>query len=327
MLTRRLGQTELEISRLGFGGWSAGGPAARYSGTAERDVEAVASMVHAVDHGVNWFDTSPLYGAGHSERLVGQALRKVGRGRAFVFTKCGRRRESDAGSYRSDLRPATIRADCEASLRRLGVDCIDVLQFHWPDFDTGVPIEESWGELLRLVDEGNVRVPGVCNFDIELLERCEAIGHVGSLQTPLSLIKRHSTGGLLDWCAAHSTGVVAYSPMQVGLLTDTFSAAAVAAFDAADWRREDAEFLPPRLNRNLALRDALKPIAARHDTSVAAIAVAWVLSWPQVSAAIVGARTRAQIGGWIGAAAVELSTTDLDEIAEVIRRTKAGSDA
>jgi aryl-alcohol dehydrogenase-like predicted oxidoreductase len=282
-------------------------------------------MLHAIERGVNWVDTAPVYGNGHSEELVGQALKLVRGRRPLVFTKCGRRWDGPHHASRSDLRPDAIRADCEASLRRLGIDVIDVLQFHWPDKDTGVPVEESWGELRRLVDEGKVRAAGVCNFDQDLLARCEAVGHVDSLQTPLSVIARDSAGGLLLWCAAHNTAVIVYSPMQVGLLTDTFTAGHGASYAADDWRPTHPEFQAPKLERNLALRDALRPIAVAHSTTVAAIAVAWTLAWPQVTGAIVGARTEDQVDGWIDGATTELTRSDLETIAAALVATEAGS--
>jgi aryl-alcohol dehydrogenase-like predicted oxidoreductase len=282
-------------------------------------------MLHAFELGVNWVDTAPVYGNGHSEELVGRAVRKVRGERPLVFTKCGRYWDGPNALSRSDLRPASIRSGCEASLRRLGVEAIDLMQFHWPDHETDVPIEESWGELLRLVEAGKIRAAGVCNFDQALLDRCEAVGHVTSLQTPLSLIARSSGAGLLQWCAAHDTGVIAYSPMQIGLLTDSFSADQVDGFAPDDWRRRDPEFLPPNLERNVALRDALRPIALAHSTTVAAVAVSWTLSWPEVIGAIVGARTPEQVDGWIAGAAMRLTGADLDLIAAAVIESGAGS--
>ena len=313
------------ISRVGFGAWSIGGPGWAYTGTAERDAQSIAAILHAFDRGVNWVDTAPVYGHGHSEELVGQALKLFGGRRPLVFTKCGRRWDGSDLPPRSDLRPDAIRTDCEASLQRLGVDVIDLLQFHWPDKDTGVPVEESWGELLRLVTEGKVRAAGVCNFDEQLLERCEAVGHVDSFQTPLSLIARDSADRLLPWCAAHGTAVIVYSPMQVGMLTDSFSARHIERFDHDDWRRRHPEFQPPKLERNLALRDALRQIAETHSTTVAAIAVAWTLAWPQVTGAIVGGRTAEQVDGWIDGPTITLNEGDLDAILTALVATGAGS--
>ncbi|HYM66405.1 MAG TPA: aldo/keto reductase [Patescibacteria group bacterium] len=321
---RPLGRRGLSITRLGFGAWSIGGPGLEYHGTAQRDAESVRAMLHAFERGVGWIDTAPIYGNGHSEDLVGRALKAVRGDRPLVFTKCGRLWDSPESAPRSDLRPSAIRSGCEASLRRLGVDAIDLLQFHWPDRDTDVPVEESWGEMMRLIDEGKIRSAGVCNFDRPLLERCEAVGHVDCLQTPLSLIVRDSAGGLIQWCAEHRVGVIVYSPMQVGLLTDTFSVGSVAGFEPDDWRRNDPEFRSPRLERNLALRDALRPIAEAHSSTVAAIAVAWTLAWSQVTGAIVGARTPDQVEGWIGAGAVHLSRAELEAVAEALVSTGAG---
>ena len=214
--------------------------------------------------------------------------------------------------------------ECEASLRRLGIERIDLYQFHWPD-ETGTPVEDSWAEMLRLIEEGKVRFGGVSNFDVKLLERCEAIGHVNSLQPPFSLIHREVAATEIPWCEAHRTGVICYSPMQSGLLTDTFSAERLSKMAEDDWRRRSPEFNSPNLQHNLALRDALQPIAKRHGTSVSSVAVAWTLSWPGVTAAIVGARSPQQINGWIDAGNLTLTRGDLDEIAVAIKRTGAGS--
>ncbi len=303
---------------MGGVGWS-------YTGTPDRDERSLGALRRALDGGVTWVDTGPTYGRGHSEELIGRLCRERGAARPMVFTKCGRRWDApDARPY-SDLRPASIRADCEASLRRLGIDAIDLLQIHWPGDLNGTEIEESWGAMLRLVEEGKIRAAGVCNFDTALLARCEVVGHVASLQTPISLIVRDATGGLLDLCATHGIAVLAYSPMQVGLLTDLFSAESLAALDVEDWRRTHPEFTSPRLERNLALRDALRPIAREHSTTTGAIAIAWVLSRPAVTGAIVGASSAEQVEGWIGADDVRLSQRDHERIAEAVRASGAGS--
>jgi aryl-alcohol dehydrogenase-like predicted oxidoreductase len=221
------------------------------------------------------------------------------------------------------LTPDSIRRECEASLRRLGVERIDLYQFHWPD-QTGVRVEDSWATMVELVREGKVRAIGVSNFDVHQLARCEQIRHVDSLQPPFSLINRAAATGEIPWCASHGTGVICYSPMASGLLTDTFTAERTAAFAADDWRRLSPEFHGAALTRNLALRDALRPIAKRHDSSVSAIATAWTLAWPGVTGAIVGARTPTQVDGWIGAASISLTPQDLNEIADAIERTGAG---
>jgi aryl-alcohol dehydrogenase-like predicted oxidoreductase len=225
---------------------------------------------------------------------------------------------------RQVLRPESIRRECEASLHRLGVERIDLYQFHWPD-EAGTPVEDSWAEMVRLVDEGKVRAIGVSNFDIPLLERCEALRHVDSLQPPFSLIRRKAAEREIPWCAAHETGIIVYSPMQSGLLTERFSEERVKALPEEDWRRRSSDFIQPRLRRNLALRDALRPVAERHGTNVAGIAIAWTLAWTGVTGAIVGARTPEQVDGWIEAGSIELTPTDLDEIAKIVGETAAGS--
>jgi aryl-alcohol dehydrogenase-like predicted oxidoreductase len=284
-------------------------------------------MRHALKLGVNWIDTAAVYGLGHSEKVVGRLLRELSPSdRPLIFTKGGLIwNEADPmAAAETNLRPASIRRECEASLRRLGVERIDLYQFHWPDQGTGTPIEDSWGEMQRLVEEGKVRFGGVSNFTPDLLERCERWAHVASLQPPFSLIRRNAAADVLPWCAEHGTGVIVYSPMQRGILTDSFSAARVAAMADDDWRKGSDEFQSPKLEQGLALRDALRPVAVRHGTTVAAVAVAWTLVWPGVSGAIVGARNAAQVDGWIGAGRLVLTEQDLDEIAAAVERTGAG---
>jgi aryl-alcohol dehydrogenase-like predicted oxidoreductase len=323
---RPLGTTGIEITPVGFGSWAAGGGGWAFGWGPQDDGETIAAIRHALDRGVNWIDTAGVYGLGHSEEVVARALRDLPSGdRPYVFTKGGLdwNVADRLAAPREDLRPATIRRHCEDSLRRLGVERLDLFQFHWPD-RTGTPIEDSWAEMLRLVDEGKVRAAGVSNFDVALLARCEAMRHVDTLQPPFSLVRRQVASAEIPWCREHHTGVIVYSPMQAGLLTDGFSAERLAKLDAGDWRRRSADFQPPALERNLALRDALRPLAERHGVSVAAVAVAWTLAWPGVTGAIVGARSPAQVDGWIAAASLELSSGDLDEIARAVLGTRAG---
>jgi aryl-alcohol dehydrogenase-like predicted oxidoreductase len=277
--------------------------------------------------GINWIDTAAVYGLGHSEEVVGRLLRELPPSqRPLVFTKCGLTWDANNPMEMAKriLKPESIRRECEASLKRLGVERIDLYQFHWPD-ESGTPIEDSWGTMVKLIAEGKIRASGVSNFSVELLERCEAIRHVDSLQPIFSLISRKTAEKLLPWCKSHNTGVICYSPMQSGILTDGFSAERVAKMASDDWRRRGPEFQEPALSRNLALRDALRPIAARHGASVSSVAIAWTLAWPGLSGAIVGARTPAQVDGWIQAATLQLTQDDLAEIAAVIARTQAGA--
>ena len=324
---RQLGRGGPAITHVGFGAWAIGGGGYAFGWGSQDDNASISAIHHAIELGVNWIDTAAIYGLGRSEEVVGQAVAALPTPeRPLVFTKCGMvwAPEQPTAFPRRLLAPESIRRECEASLARLGVEVIDLYQFHWPD-DTGVPVEESWGAMLRLREEGKVRWCGVSNFDAALLERCERVGHVDSLQPRFSLIDRGAAAELLPWCKVHGTGVIAYSPMQSGLLTDSFSAERVAAMDADDWRLESSDFTSPRLERNLALRDALRPVAARHGVPVAAVAVAWVLSFDGLTGAIVGARSPAQVEGWFPATRLTLTAADLEEIAAAVGRTGAGS--
>jgi aryl-alcohol dehydrogenase-like predicted oxidoreductase len=324
---RLLGSSGLEITTVGFGAWAIGGGGWSFGWGPQDDKASADTMRHAIELGINWIDTAAVYGLGHSEEVVGRFLRSLPVSeRPYIFTKCGLvgDERNPMEEPKRDLRLKSIRAECEASLRRLGIERIDLYQFHWPD-ETGTPVEDSWGEMLRLIEEGKVRLGGVSNFDVSLLERCAAIGHVDSLQPPFSLIHRDAAAHEIPWCEAHKTGVICYSPMQSGVLTDRFSAERVARMAKDDWRRRSPEFNSPKLERNLALRDALRPIAKRHGTSVSAVAIAWVLSWPGVTAAIVGARSPEQVDGWIDAANLELTPADINDVTRAIKRTGAGT--
>jgi aryl-alcohol dehydrogenase-like predicted oxidoreductase len=325
--TRRLGRTDMAITRVGFGAWAIGGGGWAFAWGAQDDGESVAAIRHAVSRGVNWIDTAAVYGLGHSEEVVRQALADIPqRERPYVFTKCGL--VWDPANPKTPARrvgdPARIRRDVEASLKRLGVERIDLYQMHWPAED-GTPLQDYWGALLDLRKEGKVRAVGLSNHNAAQLEAAESLGHVDSLQPPFSAIRRGVAVAELPWCHAHETGVIVYSPMQSGLLTGRFTLARAQALPGDDWRSRSPEYSGDNLPRNLTLADSLKPIAARHQTSVAAVAVAWTLAWPGVTGAIVGARSPAQVDGWIDAARLELTREDLGEIAAAIATSGAGS--
>jgi aryl-alcohol dehydrogenase-like predicted oxidoreductase len=325
--SRKLGTTGPEITRVGFGAWAIGGGGWSFGWGPQNEIAALDAMKHAVRSGIGWIDTAAVYGLGHSEELVGRVLRDLPKSeRPLVFTKCGLRwdKRNPMAAPQRNLQPLSIRQECEASLRRLGVDRIDLYQFHWPD-ETGTPVEDSWGEMARLVDEGKVRWAGVSNFSVELLERCESVRHVDSLQPPFSLIRRDLAARELGWCRAHGTGVIVYSPMQSGLLTEKWTRDRIDALAADDWRRNSLEFQQPAVDRNLVLRDALVPIAERHGVTTGAVAVAWTLSWSGVTGAIVGARYRDQVDDWITAASHELTDRDLREIEVAIQNSGAGT--
>lgn len=326
MPARRLGRDGPAISVLGLGAWAIGGGGWSFCWGPQDDEQSLATMRHALDAGITWIDTAAVYGHGHSEEVVGRFLAGLADAdRPLVFTKGGLVWDP-ADPMRMPARdssPEVIRSQCEESLRRLGVDRIDLYQFHWPD-ETGVPVEESWGVMAGLIDDGLVRWGGVSNYGVELLERCEPVRHVDSVQPHLSLVERDSAADVVPWARDHGAGVICYSPMESGQLTDTFSRRRRDGLAADDWRRRVPPFADESLTRNLALRDALRPVAARHDTTTAAVAVAWVLAWQGVTGAIVGARRPEQIDGWIDAARLELTASDLDEIAAAIEATGAG---
>jgi aryl-alcohol dehydrogenase-like predicted oxidoreductase len=323
--TRPLGKTGMDITRVGFGAWAAGGGGWAYSWGPQDDEESVAAIRHAVESGINWVDTAAIYGLGHSEEVVAAALDGIpGADRPYIFTKCGLVWD-DNNPYLQARRMGTapsIRAGVEASLRRLRVETIDLCQMHWPAED-GSGIEDYWGALLQLKHEGKIRAAGLSNHGVARLEEAETLGHVETLQPPFSAIKRQMAPEIA-WCVAHSTGVIVYSPMQAGLLSGSFTSARVAQLHQDDWRAGNPEFQGERLARNLALADALRPIAAGRNTTVAAVAVAWALSWPGVTGAIVGARSPAQVDGWLPAAELELSESERAGIAEAIQTTGAG---
>ena len=264
--TRRLGSRGPQITELGFGAWAIGGGDWAYGWGPQDDADSVAAIHRALERGAGWIDTAAVYGLGHSEEVVARALRGMA-DRPLVFTKCGMvwQDQSD-GVPRPNLRPDEILRECEDSLRRLGVERIDLYQFHWPDTMTGTPVEESWGVMADLVQQGKVRWAGVSNFDVVLLERCEPILHVDSLQPPFNAVQREAGGDVIPWCHANGTGVIVYSPMMSGLLTQRFSAERVASLDPSDWRHGmPGVFAEPALSRNLSLRDALAPIAETDD--------------------------------------------------------------
>ena len=296
---RALGSSGIEITTVGFGAWAIGGGGWTFGWGPQDDEASLSAMRRALELGVNWIDTAAVYGLGHSEEVVGRLLHSLPAAeRPLIFTKCGLvwDEKDRMAPPQTTLRPESIRAECEASLRRLGVERIDLYQFHWPD-QTRTPVEDSWAEMGKLIEQGKVRLGGVSNFSVELLERCEARRHVDSLQPPFSLIRREAAEREIPWCAKHKTRVICYSPLQSGLLTEGFTAERVSRLADDDWRRRAAEYQQPKLERNLALRDALVPIAKRHNASVSSVAIAWVLAWPGVSGAIVG---RARHGRWTG---------------------------
>ena len=310
MRTRKLGFTDLHLTTVGMGTWAIGGEW-KWGWGPQDDAESIAAIRRALDLGINWIDTAAAYGLGHSEEVVGKAIAGR-RDEVIVATKCGTRwDESSRQPFRS-LRAESVRREAEASLHRLNVDVIDLYQIHWPDPDEEV--EEGWGVIADLVKEGKVRYGGVSNFSVAQLKRAQPIHAVASLQPPYSMLRRGVEDELLSYCAANDIGVVAYSPMQAGLLTGKFSRERVASLADTDWRKRNPLFNEPQLSANLVLVERLRPIAGRNGITPAQLAIAWVLRRPEVTAAIVGGRRPAQVEEVAPAGDVELPAEDLAEI-------------
>lgn len=324
---RRLGRTDMQITPVGLGAWAIGGGDWAVGWGAQDDSKSIAAIRHAVERGINWIDTAAIYGLGHSEEVVRAALKDIPQSeRPLIFTKCGLRWDENnhMAPPQNVGKPESIRAECEASLKRLGVDRIDLYQMHWPARD-GTPIADYWGALLDLKKEGKVRAVGLSNHNAAQLEAAEKVGHVDTLQPPFSAIRREFAANELPWCVAHDTGVIVYSPMQSGLLTGTFTEERAKKLPANDWRSRNAEFTGDKLKANLALAATMKAVGERHGSDAASAAIAWTLAWPGVSGAIVGARSAEQVDGWIDAARLNLTQADLKEIAATIEKTGAGS--
>ena len=287
MQTRQLGKNGPQLSAIGFGAWAIGGPWQFGWGKVD-DSESVNAIHAAIDNGINWIDTAAVYGFGHSEEVVGKALKGM-KEKVFVATKCGLVNDG-RGSVINNLQPESIRKEIEASLRRLGTDCIDLYQIHKPD--PNVPIEISWEVMLRLKEEGKVKYVGVSNYDSFMMGKCIETAYVQSLQPPYSLIKREVDENILPYCAKNEIGVVVYSPMQAGLLSGTFDMQKVAE---DDWRRNNPYFSEPKLSSALSLVEKFIPIAAKQNKTVGQLAIAWTLKNPAVTSAIVGARNAEQV--------------------------------
>jgi aryl-alcohol dehydrogenase-like predicted oxidoreductase len=310
MKTKQLGNSDLFITPVGFGAWAIGGGGWEFAWGAQDDSDSISAIHEALDAGVNWIDTAAVYGLGHSEEIVARAL-GYRNNRPYVFTKCSmvwdERREI---GHR--LKADSIRRECEASLRRLRVEAIDLYQIHWPDPDED--IEEGWATLAALQKEGKVRHIGVSNFNVEQMKRAQAIAPITSLQPRYSLLHREVEAEILPFCARENIGVIAYSPMASGLLTGAMTRERIAVLPADDWRKRHPDFQEPQLSRNLRLVSLLRAIGKRRGYTPAEVAVAWVLHNPAVTGAIVGARRPGQVRGVVGAAELRLSPREMAEI-------------
>jgi aryl-alcohol dehydrogenase-like predicted oxidoreductase len=310
--TAPLGSTGMRITRIGFGAWAIGGGGWEFGWGPQEDAESVGAIERALELGVNWIDTAAAYGFGHSEEVVGRALARIGAdARPYVFTKCSLLEGPDRRVVHSLKRDSVLR-EAEASVKRLGGEPIDLYQIHWPN--PVDDIEEGWAALAELKEQGLVRHIGVSNFHPEQLNRIRRVAPVETLQPPYSLVERSVEAEILPYAEAADIGVIVYSPMGSGLLTGAMTRERIAGLAEDDWRKHDARFNEPQLTQHLALVDRLGSVAARHDTSPGAVAVAWTLRNPAVDGAIVGFRRAAQVDPLIAAADLELDYADVQEI-------------
>lgn len=317
METRRLGNSDLDITRIGFGAWAIGGSDTGWAWAwgKQEDEASMASIRHAIERGMNWIDTAAIYGLGHSEEVVGRTVGAMSQ-KPYIFTKSSQRwHEGTSDTYES-LRYDSIIEECELSLRRLNVEVIDLYQIHWPHPEH--EIEDGWRAMAELQRQGKVRWIGVSNFSVEQMRRAQAIAPITSLQPPYSLLRRDVETDILPFCLEHNIGVINYSPMQTGLLSGKMTRERAENLPDDDWRSRDDNFREPRLSRNLAVQDKLAEIGARHGRTAGEVAIAWTLTHPAVTGAIVGARSPEQVDGIIGAGDFSLAADELTEIDQFV---------
>jgi len=313
MQTRKLGNSDLPITRVGYGAWAIGGSGWQFAWGSQDDSESIAAIHRALELGVNWIDTAAVYGLGHSEEVVGRALKEWHGPRPYVFTKCGLRGDA-TGEVQKVLSGNSIRGEVEGSLRRLSVDLIDLYQIHWPPDPDSAALEEGWSTLVDLKREGKVRWIGASNFNVQQLQRAQAIAPVTSLQPQYSVVHREIDDEILPYCLREGIGVIVYSPMASGLLTGAMTRERAARLPKDDWRRGHPDFTEPNLSHHLALVEHMREIANRHKRSVGEVAIAWTLRHPAVSGAIVGARNAHQAEGVMRAGELHLTEDEVNEI-------------
>jgi len=313
MNLRKLGNSDLQLTPVGFGAWAIGGSGWEFAWGQQEDADSVAAILRALELGVSWIDTAAVYGTGHSEEIVGQALKQWKGRRPYVFTKCVLRWEENRKVYQ-DHSAASIRKECEDSLLRLQTDVIDLYQMHWPPRDNGPGLEEAWGAMNDLKKEGKVRWVGVSNFDVEQMRRAARIAPITSDQPPYSILRRAIEAEILPYCEKNGIGVISYAPMASGLLTGAMNRARAAALHPDDFRSRNLEFKEPRLSRNIELVERLRKVGARHGRGPGEVAIAWVLRHPAITGAIVGARNAKQAEGVMRAGELKLSQEQITEI-------------
>ena len=313
MELRKLGNSDLLLSPVGFGAWAIGGSGWEFGWGQQEDSDSVAAILRALELGVNWIDTAAVYGTGHSEEIVAQALKQWKGERPYVFTKCVLRWDEKRKVYQ-DHSAASIRKECEDSLRRLQTDVLDLYQMHWPPRDNGPGLEEAWEAMNSLKKEGKVRWAGVSNFDVAQIKRAAKIAAVTSDQPPYSIIRRAIETEILPYCEKNGIGVISYAPMASGLLTGAMTRERAAALPADDFRSRNPEFKEPRLSKNIELVERMRTVGARHGRGPGEVAIAWVLRHPVITGAIVGARNAKQADGVMRAGELKLSQEEIAEI-------------
>jgi len=313
MQMRKLGNSDLHVTPVGYGAWAIGGSGWQFAWGSQNDKDSMAAIHRSLELGVNWIDTAAVYGLGHSEEVVARALKDWHGSKPYIFTKCGLRWDGK-GEVQKVLSADSIRGEVENSLRRLSVDAIDLYQIHWPPDPDSAALEEGWSTLANLKREGKVRWIGVSNFNVQQLRRAQAIAPVTSLQPRYSLVHREIEDEILPYCLSEGIGVIVYSPMASGLLTGAMTRERAARLSQDDWRRGHPDFTEPNLSHNLALVECLREIANRHNRFVGEVAIAWALRHPAVTGAIVGARNARQAEEVMRAGELRLSDEEVNEI-------------
>jgi len=316
MKTRKLGYSDLNLTTIGIGTWAMGGGDWKFGWGPQDDQDSVTAIHAGLEQGINWIDTAPIYGHGHSERIVGNAIKGI-RDSVIIATKCGRVWEGDSREIGKSLKAESIKKEVENSLQRLGIETIDLYQIHWPQPDE--EIEEGWGTIADLIKEGKIRYAGVSNFDLNQLKRAQAIHPIASLQPPYNMFRREIEENVIDYCRANDIGIIAYSPMQAGLLTGKFSKERAAALPESDWRSSHPFFIEPQLHANLEVVERLRVIAESKNISIPQLSLAWVLRKKEITAAIVGARKPSQIEETAKASAIQLNNNEIDEIEGILK--------
>jgi aryl-alcohol dehydrogenase-like predicted oxidoreductase len=327
MTLRTLGQSDLKITPIGIGAWAIGGGEWEFAWGAQDDQESIAAIHAGLDHGINWIDTAAVYGLGHSETVVGRAIKGL-RTRPYIFSKCSLVWD-DSGKISHNLNAVSIRREAESSLKRLGLDAIDLYQIHWPA-PSGNPesaspgsIEEAVGALVKLRAEGKIRHIGVSNFNAQQMQRALSVAPIASLQPPYSLLTTEVEVSTLPFALDHQIGVIVYSPMASGLLSGSMTRERISGLPEDDWRKHSPNFQEPLLSRNLRLVETLRAIGRRHNATPGEVAIGWTLRSPAVTGAIIGVRSAHQVSGIAGAADVKLSPNDILEIEQGLTRRAA----